>query len=271
MGGYRAAPESQAEFSTFLEDVLNIAVSGWRKGSHACTDAYGPANKCHALELSAWMQEGVEKLSMRRQAMIAELKQAVFEKGILPRERKDLCCNLASRAGAEYIRQAYTEILTKSIRELWDKSSSVAAAICHKDGQRARIWRKCVESLWLVKGYATGHGVHAAEVLRDLLPTPLLNGCTDLNWAPVSSLARCCLARFRGRGADEEIDAEVLQQELQEVYQQRRSLWPGDILEEPSVQISLQDVQAQLGEFERYLKARAGKPERSVFFPRTGR
>lgn len=273
--GFRPLPASQAEFSVFINEVLEIAASGWREGMHACTDAYSPANKCHDLELAAWMQAGVEKVSARRQARITELRDGV-QKGIANRDLQSLCSTLFSKAGAEYIRHAYRDFLTNAskIRELWEKSSNIASVLCEsrsKDGVKSRSFRKAVETLWTVKGYATGHGVHAAEVLRDLLPTPLLRGCADLDsWAPVSSNSRRCIARFRGRKPDEDVDSETLQQELHEVYQQRRSMWPSSILKEPSVQLTLPDVQAQLGEFERYLKARAGKPERSAFFPRTG-
>merc|ERR1712194_66591 len=182
------------------------------------------------------------------------------------------CSDLVSRAGEKYVRNAYKDLLVKSYAELCEKSSAVAAVLCENNGQKNRSWRKAVEMLWTVKGYPIHHGVHAAEIFRDLLPTPLLSGCADINsWAPACGGSRKCLARFRGQVPDEDIDADSIQRELSEVFQQRKALWPGSILEEPSVQLTLPDVQAQLGEFERYLKARAGKPDRTAFFPRTGR
>lgn len=53
-----------------------------------------------------------------------------------------------------------------------------------------------------------------------------------------------------------------------EVYSQRRRKWPKRILGEQAVELRLPEVHAQLGEFERYLEAREGRPQRGTFFPR---
>lgn len=87
-------------------------------------------------------------------------------------------------------------------------------------------------------------------------------------WAPIGPLTRCCLARLFNRQHGEEVPRDQLHLELLQVFGARRKLWPGKILGEASVQLQLPDVQAQLGEFERYLEARAGRPQRCAFFPR---
>merc|ERR1711920_222469 len=118
-----------------------------------------------------------------------------------------------------------------------------------------------------------GDGTRAAEVLRDLFTTPLLDKCEDFEtWAPIDGETRHCLNRFSGRPLrDAETPKEQLLKELLEVYKRRRQGWPGNLklLGKPAVAVKLHDVRAQLVEFDRYLEAHGKRPPaRFQFNPR---
>merc|ERR1712232_440028 len=155
----------------------------------------------------------------------------------------------------------------RPIRVIWERCGAVASALCH--GRSAQTWRQPAEALMAVPCYSQGHGVYAAEIIRDLLSTPLLGRCTDLeSWVPIDNATRHCLNRIHCRDPGDEPPREQLQREIREVFGRRRQLWPGSIAGEPSEELQLYDVRSQLAEFERYTKARAGKPERAAFHPR---
>jgi len=271
--GFKPLPKSPEALQALTEEVLGVALAAWSEGSHACTDAYGPAKNCNAIEYAAWLQKGVDKLSARRQNLISELK-AAEEKGMPERDKQKLRSGLASRPGEKYLSNAYKQLLVDShrpVRALWEQSAEVASVIVNNSAERS--WRRPAEAMREVKGYSSGQGLHAAELIRDLLSTALLSGCADMDqWVPVSSAARQCICRLVSKeGHAEELSQEEALQALLEIFGQRSVRWPGSILSEPSVELRLPDVQNQLGEFERYLRARAGKPERAAFFPRLGK
>jgi len=271
--GFQHLPNSEAELKELTERVLNAAVAVWRQGAHACTDAYAPAKHCHRLEDTAWKPGGMDtNLSVRRQARVAELREAE-RSGILPRSLAKMRMVLVSRGGEKYVRNAYAELIdcaTRPIRSLWEQSCDVAASLGY--GMPGQSWRRPAETLRAVKGYSAAHGQHAAEIVRDLFGTPLLENCTDRDsWVPVGSGAKRCLNRLHSRDVGKDIHTDQLQRELLDVFAHRCSLWPGRIGDEPSVSLHLHDVQSQLAEFDRYLKAQAGIHERATFYPRTGR
>merc|ERR1711972_257309 len=110
---------------------------------------------------------------------------------------------------------------------------------------------------------------YAAEVLRDLFNTPLLDSCTDLEtWAPIDVETRRCLNRLHDRDVDAEPPKEQWLRELQGVYKRGIDLWPGTIMHQTVAPLGLHDVRGQLVEFDRYLEAYVGRPVRYHFHPR---
>jgi len=270
--GFVDWPESENGFNQVIEKVIAAAVAVWREGLHACTDAYYPAKECHTREQHAWKYSGDQSLPeekyLKRQTRIKRLSEAE-EKGDLPRNLQRMREELTSRAGEKQVRESYSSVLNslkeRPLRALWEFGSDVVTAI--GIGTKSQTWRKPSEALQKVKGYSADKGVHAAEVIRDLFTTPLLKCSKELDsWAPVSKLARRCLNRLYDH---ENAETEKYQQELLEVFAKRHALWPSSILDDPSIDLRLHDVQVQLGEFERYLKARTKKPDRYRFHPRT--
>ncbi|CAK0882531.1 unnamed protein product [Prorocentrum cordatum] len=177
---------------------------------------------------------------------------------------------LAAQGGEASMRGFYEACFngkTCPLRLICEQCGTVARALAC--GSSSQTWRSSADALGAVLGPACVQGSHAAEVVRDLLPTPLMEHCTDLDrWAPVDEPTRRCLNRLHGRAPAAAPPADQLLRELLAVFGRRMQLWPASIAGAPSVELGLPELRAQLAEFERYLRARAGRPERSTFHPR---
>mmetsp|Transcript_4569 Transcript_4569/g.12066 ORF Transcript_4569/g.12066 Transcript_4569/m.12066 type:complete len:425 (-) Transcript_4569:8-1282(-) len=271
--GFVHCPESEISLDMLRDRILDVACSLWTDGFHACTDAYEPASQCHAIELAAWLRKPRSGLLAEGHEQLASALWQAESQGAPARKLRRMRRALASGCGARYVRAAYSCFLDEPswpIRALWERSASLAAGLM-SGSCTGQTWQGPSEALQNVEGYGRDYGAHAAEVIRDLFSTPLMIDYKQGAWAPVSSGARRCLARFVGRSDREgqALPARLLQ-EVREVYEKRRQHWPASILHQPVVELGLHDVQAQLGEFDRYLEACVGRPRRSTFFPRAG-
>mmetsp|Transcript_84259 Transcript_84259/g.236868 ORF Transcript_84259/g.236868 Transcript_84259/m.236868 type:complete len:379 (+) Transcript_84259:1-1137(+) len=270
LGVLRDVPESEEEVSRLVEKVVACAVELWREGLHACSDAYLPARNVHNVELESWL-EAKGRASETSESHLHKLKEA-YRSGLSAREIHRLRCDMVSEAGEKNMRTSYSTFVdseAQRLRAVCDGCDAVVGRLGW--GQPGQTWRRPTEALQALPGHGGGNGVYAAEVLRDLFATPLLNGCTDLDtWTPIDGPTRRCLNRLHGRNDKDEVPQGQLLCELQEVYRRRFELWPSAILGEPSAALQLHDVRQQLSKFESYLRAHAGKSDRTAFSPRSG-
>lgn len=269
--GFVLMPETTSDMLRLGERILDIACALWREGQHACTDAYEPASHCNNLEIIAWLDgklpqdgaEGESPDSRQRAYFAAQAGQTASF---------DLQCmrkTLATQARERYVRYAYSTFLLGESWPLQDlcKSCEAVATVLVSTGRQS--WQRATEELMRFKGYRDRRW-HAAEVIRDLSCTPFLDKCMDLDdyAAPVSSLTQQCLGRLkRVRDSDMEPTPSELRDQIVDIYRERQR-WPDTILKQSVERLDLPDVQAQLGEFERYLQAREGLPQRAPFHPR---
>ncbi|CAE7039562.1 Wdr53 [Symbiodinium natans] len=241
-----------------------LALDLWKDGIHSCCDAYGPTSRAHAAELCAWLgEEACKHLPVAMQ--------------LHPRHGQQMMKSLVNDAGLETVRSGLLQVLNKDgqpFRSLCEKADALADALVDQGPVR---FQRLVQLLGAAEGHGISNGVYAAEIVRDLLPTPICSsGCVDIDhWAPLDRPTRCCLDRLAGRplpkGArrNEAVPNEVLLEELLRIYGRRHQLWPASIEDAPSVDLHLLDLRAQLAEFERYQRAKEGRPSRMPFVVRS--
>uniref|UniRef100_A0A7S0B397 5-hmdU DNA kinase helical domain-containing protein n=1 Tax=Pyrodinium bahamense TaxID=73915 RepID=A0A7S0B397_9DINO len=111
-----------------------------------------------------------------------------------------------------------------------------------------------------------GTGFSAKEVVLDLLLTPLMPRCTDLDtWCPVGPGACRGLNRLAGRPVQEMPTTGQLMSELLGVFRALDKYYPSPLAEEK--QLGLHDIQFQLCEFDKYLRAKHGQGRLRRFMP----
>ncbi|CAE8584250.1 unnamed protein product, partial [Polarella glacialis] len=198
--------------------------------------AYGPAKHCHAVELFAWIDVDSEQDLAKQKVSLRDAERRGEPLRHLTRLRR----SVATEHGERMVQAALETFLNKEalpLRALWQQCAVVAEALS------SRSWRRGSELLSAVTGFGGGQGTHAAEILRDLFSTRVLDSCTDLGtWAPLDVPTRRCLNRLAGREPGAEPPPGQLLDELLEVYRKRQHFWPGDILGQASVELLLPDL-----------------------------
>ncbi|CAE7647688.1 unnamed protein product [Symbiodinium sp. CCMP2456] len=239
--------------------AVSVALDLWKNGIHSCSDAYGPASRAHAAELYAWLGEEASK------HLSVALK-------LHPRHMQQMTKSLVTDAGLVIVSSGFLQVLNengKAFRSLFEKADELADTVVEQGPAR---FQQLVQLLGSADGHGVGKGVYAAEIVRDLLSTPIFSGggCLDVDhWVPLDRPTRCCLDRLARRPRKTEVPDEKLLEELRTIYGRRHQLWPASIEDMPSVDLQLVDLRAQLAEFERYQRAKGGRPSRMPFMARS--
>jgi hypothetical protein len=221
----------------------SVAFELWRRGVSVFTRAYDPARRKHMLEFS------------RR-----------------------------ARDCPDYIRGLIRSVF-RAVAPVWEARRKIA-----ERAFQTASWRKTTERLMQVPGYG-GTGFLAKEVVQDLLHTPVFQDlnedqpnstfwysvCIDENsWCAVGPGARRGLNRIAGRNLKHGItdgsysSEKFFLGELKEIYAGRKDKdrWPVKLLERDLEDLALHDVQFQLCEFDKYLRAKFAEGRVRLFIPR---
>ena len=123
-----------------------------------------------------------------------------------------------------------------------------------------------------VKGYG-GSGFLAKEVVQDLVNSPVLSEfgpdeqwrsiCFDVDvWCCIGPGARRGWNRLHGRQLNQNVwsnspkHQEAFLEETIAIFQERKNMWPELILGQPSICLTLHDIQFQLCEYDKYERVR---------------
>eukprot|EP00434_Breviolum_minutum_P005267 symbB.v1.2.004642.t1/scaffold265.1/size247395/5 len=224
-----------------MPDLVKVACELWQSGFHACTDAYGPAMRCHALELGSWYSNTLA-VELSNVDMLPAARAKRRRKGITPdvleKMRKAYSHLWNEKMGAELLSQCHS-----SVKQLLAKGSDLKSP---------------ATLLSSVKPQGSSDGVYAVELYRDflsLVQTPVAN-VVD---ATIDASTKRVLRRIFP-----ELKVPPLQL-LTSIFEERRERWPSSIEEQSSIDVDLGDVRAMLSEFDRYLRAAEGRPTRMPF------
>ncbi|CAE7690192.1 DNAJC10 [Symbiodinium pilosum] len=204
------------------QTVVQAAIRRWSSGHFNYTDAYDPCRSNRHDERNARLCGGV---------------------GLVQHLYSRTCASLAG---------------------LWQACDDIAGVAVTSSS-----WQKVTRCVMRVSGYG-GTGFLAKELVQDLLHTPLFQSwspqqakwvgrCVDLNsWCAVGPGARRGLNRLYGRRVnwnaycDDDRVAHQFLRELQEVFEDRKKYWHGDLEGFPIFDLELHDVQFQLCELDKY-------------------
>jgi len=212
------------------DQTMKIALALWHNNISVFTEAYDPARRRHRVEVSKTTAVSLSR--MRR-----------------------------------VINSAFV-----AVEPVWHARERIAM-----EAYRTGSWKATTQKLMEISGYG-GTGFLAKEVVQDLMHTPLFQDyedsadspnaaswhsvCVDENdWCAVGPGARRGLNRLAGRpykygvtNSSSAIDQDFLR-ELKELFEERHSRWPTKILDVDVAKLALHDVQFQLCEFDKYLRA----------------
>jgi len=243
--GWRRAPSNESELKVWEEQTVNVANSLWREKVAACTDAYFPARCCHNAEVSAW-----------REASSLSHGSGSSSGGSSSSSRYP-----GHRGSPEArVRRCYGKLMRHwHMGKLWKSLPRIVDAMALDDGRqepRPQSWKKVVESIMEVEGFG-GTGFSAKEVVLDFLLTPLMGRVSDFDsWCPVGPGACRGLNRLAGRPLQCAPSGKTLLDELLSLFREAPNFYPQSLADERP--LALHDVQFQLCEFDKYMRAKHG-------------
>ncbi|CAE8603950.1 unnamed protein product, partial [Polarella glacialis] len=126
--GFVRCPSSEEEFQELLSRVMSTALGLWRQGIHSCTDAYGPAKHCHAVELFAWIDVDSEQDLAKQKVSLRDAERRGEPLRHLTRLRR----SVATEHGERMVQAALETFLNKEaqpLRALWQQCAGVAEAL----------------------------------------------------------------------------------------------------------------------------------------------
>jgi hypothetical protein len=150
------------------------------------------------------------------------------------------------------------------MKELWKALPRIVEAMDllpetlddEKKEPRPQSWRRVVENMMQVEGFG-GTGFSAKEVVLDFLLTPLMCRVSDFDsWCPVGPGACRGLNRLAGRPVQSVPPSNVLMDELRNLFHEAPNFYPQMLAEDRP--LALHDIQFQLCEFDKYMRAKEG-------------
>ena len=243
--GWLCLPTTRDTYKSQMRMVHHRLVQIWTRGGHACTEAYSPSRFAYRREVTLRTEvasEAVAKIKMEKSY------------GQLLKPMSHLLASLDTIADALWLGDAVAEAQDA-------EGASTASKDCSDTNAAPLRWERVMAAISGVKGYG-GTGFCAKEVALDLLGTPCLPAklCADLGtYSPVGPGARRGLNRLMGREPNADQPVAQLQEEMRSLLARAQGLWPPKILDLDVAKLELHDIQFQLCEVDKYLRASSGK------------
>lgn len=230
-----------------MPDLVKVAMDLWRSGLHACTGAYGPAVRCHALELAAW-HPNKDDLAKT---------WAIDAPSVRAKRRR----TAVTEDGLQRVKKAYEQLWNEKIGlELLTKCRAVVNALFTGTDQQGQL-KNLGALLASVPKQGGTDGVYAAELLQDFFSLAGMQTFQRGNQLELDAPTKRCLRQMLPNVKEPPVQLMV------SVLNQSKELWPSSIEEQPSVQLLITDVRGMVAEFDRYLRAVEGRPTRMPFRP----
>merc|ERR1712070_867992 len=198
------------------------------------------------------------------------------------RHRAEVSQQVRSSERSNALRQVSKSVF-KTMEPIWHARESIAR-LAFDTGS----WQKTTQRLMQIPGYG-GTGFLAKEVVQDLLHTPVFQDydpdedrwksvCVDENdWCAVGPGARRGLNRLKGRPVNHGVtdytptQEQAFLKELKDLWESRKKYWKEELLGERVQDLTLHDVQFQLCEFDKYLRAKYREGRVREYKPPTSR
>ena len=134
------------------------------------------------------------------------------------------------RKGLEHVAGRYQAHIQKLV-PMWSALDLVVDAMHLEWDSRLRTWQEPVQAIKRVHGFGE---FLAKEIVQDLLMTPILPNCSDLDtWTAIGTGGARGCNRLAGRQVHDNVSTEQMLLEFRQIFEHRDQLWPATLLGTP--------------------------------------